>query len=121
MKLVVDANVVMSALARDSGVRTALRTTPDDVCTPWYIAVDTLYAAAALAVDGAVVSNDQAFEKQQTVLDDGEVITVRPDGWVRGQLVRLETVRDDLDRALEGEDWRSRLPSTLRGLSPVDS
>lgn len=25
---------------------------------------DTLYAAAALAVDGTVVSNDQAFEKQ---------------------------------------------------------
>lgn len=123
MQLVVDANVVMSALARDSTVRTALRITPDEVATPWYIAVeidkhrgeirtksglssdafddlldtlwvyievvpqdemrphlqeaaramhaydpdDTLYAAAALAVDGAVVSNDKAFEKQQVV------------------------------------------------------
>lgn len=28
---------------------------------------DTLYVAAALAVDGTIVSNDQAFEKQSAV------------------------------------------------------
>lgn len=28
---------------------------------------DTLYVATALAVDGTVVCNDQAFEKQSTV------------------------------------------------------
>jgi predicted nucleic acid-binding protein len=28
---------------------------------------DTLYAAAALAVSGVVISNDQAFEKQRAV------------------------------------------------------
>lgn len=28
---------------------------------------DTLYVAAALAVEGTVVSNDQAFEKQSAV------------------------------------------------------
>jgi predicted nucleic acid-binding protein len=123
MRLVVDANVLISALAKDGAVRAALRTTTDDVTTPWYIRVeleahqteirqksglssqafeallgamweyidvvphqamrphlqeaaramhaydpdDTLYVAAALAVDGTVVSNDQAFEKQRTV------------------------------------------------------
>lgn len=123
MKLVVDANVVISALARDSAVRAALRTTTDEILTPEYIAVeidehhteirqksglsadafdaliealfqhidtvprdqliphrqeaaremhaydpdDTLYVAAVLAVDGTVVSNDQAFEKQNAV------------------------------------------------------
>lgn len=54
-------------------------------------------------------------------LGDGEVITVRLDGWVRGQLGQLETVRDDLDRALEGERWQARLPNIPRGQSPVDS
>ena len=123
MQLVIDANVVISALATDGAVRTAIRTTTDGVCTPWYIQTeidnhrtairnksglrsqtfdalieefldsieiipheamgphlhdaaremhaydpdDTLYVAAALAVDGTVVSNDQAFEQQQTV------------------------------------------------------
>lgn len=108
----VRANVVISALAKDSAVREALRTTTDDIVTPWYISVeidahhsdirhksglspeafealieelwpyievvprkrivphlqdaaramhaydpdDTLYVAAALAVDGTVVS-----------------------------------------------------------------
>lgn len=123
MRLVVDANVVVSALAKDGAVRTALRTSTDDVCTPWYVHVeieahseeirkksglsreafdklteelfryidviprgemvpylheatremrpydpdDTFYIAAVLAVDGTVVSNDQAFEKQTLV------------------------------------------------------
>lgn len=123
MRLVVDANVIISALAKDGAVRTAIRTSADDVYTPWYLAVeinehraeirkksglsqqafdslleelfqyveviprktmishlheaarglqeydpdDTLYAAGALAVDGTVVSNDQAFEKQSVV------------------------------------------------------
>lgn len=123
MRLVVDANVVISALAKDGAVRAALRTATDDVVTPWYIHVeieehhaeirqksglssqafealleevwqfvevvprqamrphlhqaaramqpydpdDTLYLAAALAVEGTIVSNDQAFEKQSTV------------------------------------------------------
>lgn len=123
MQLVVDANVVISALAKDGAVRTAIRTTTDEICTPWYIKEeignhradirtksglstqafdaliedlfdhieiiareamnphlheaaramqpydldDTLYAAAALAVGGIVVSNDQAFEKQRAV------------------------------------------------------
>lgn len=40
MQLVVDANVVISALAADSAVRAALRTTPDAVATPWYIQVE---------------------------------------------------------------------------------
>lgn len=56
-------------------------------------------------------------------LDGGEAITVRPDGWLRGQLAQLEAIREDVDRALERnrESWRSRVPGTLRGLSPVDS
>ena len=37
MRLVVDANVVVSALAKDGAVRTAIRTSPDDVLTPWYV------------------------------------------------------------------------------------
>lgn len=123
MRLIIDANVVISALAKDGAVRAALRTATDDVFTPWYIHVeidehrteirqksglsseafdglldelwdhidvipqeamiphlqeaaremrahdpdDTLYVAAALAVDGTVVSNDQAFEEQRVV------------------------------------------------------
>lgn len=122
MQLVIDANVVISALATDGAVRTAIRTATDDVSTPWYIQTeignhrtdiqaksglsqqafdalleelfdhveviprwemnphlheaartmqsydpdDTMYAAAALAIDGTVVSNDQAFETQDT-------------------------------------------------------
>jgi len=123
MRLVVDANVVLSALASDGAVRSALRVTSDDVRTPAYIReevgrhraeirrksglspttfdelIDELwryvtiipreamlpnvekatramgphdpddvpYVAAALAIDGTVVSNDQAFEKQRAV------------------------------------------------------
>lgn len=123
MRLVVDANVLVSAPARDGAVRTALMITTDDVLTPAYIreeverhraeirlksglsseAFDELtgkllrsveivpsetmlphveeatrtmepydpddvpYIAAALAVDGTVVSNDRAFEKQRAV------------------------------------------------------
>ena len=123
MRLIVDANVVVSALAKDGAVRTAIRTSPDDVLTPWYVHAeidahqgeirdksglseqafdalieelfrhieviprgemvphlheaaqemraydpdDTFYAAAVLTVDGTVVSNDQAFEKQTLV------------------------------------------------------
>lgn len=123
MQFVIDANVLISALATDGAVRTAIRTAADDVRTPGYIHTeignhradiraksglspqafdalltdlfdhveviplavmrphlheaargmheydpdDTLYIAAALAVDGTVVSNDQAFEQQWTV------------------------------------------------------
>lgn len=123
MRLVIDANVVISALAKNGAVRTAIRTSTDDVFTPWYVYAeidahrveirdksglsrqafdalieelfqhivvisrekirphfheaaremhtydpdDTFYTAAALAVDGTVVSNDQAFEKQRAV------------------------------------------------------
>ena len=123
MRLVVDANVLISALASDGAVRTALRITTDDVLTPAYIreeverhrteirrksslssaAFDELigelwrqvtivpreamlphleeatramssydpddvpYVAAALAIDGTVVSNDRAFDKQRAV------------------------------------------------------
>ena len=123
MRLIVDANVVVSALAKDGAVRTAIRTSVDDVLTPWYVHAeidahrdeirnksglsqeafdtlieelfrhieviprgemvphlheaaqemraydpdDTFYAAAVLAVDGTVVSNDQAFEQQSLV------------------------------------------------------
>jgi predicted nucleic acid-binding protein len=123
MQLVSDANVLISALASDGAVRTAIRTAADDIRTPGYIQTeidnhrdeiraksglssdafdalleelfeyveiipqaamqphlhdaargmheydpdDTLYIAAALAVDGTVVSNDRAFEQQQTV------------------------------------------------------
>jgi predicted nucleic acid-binding protein len=123
MRLIVDANVVVSALAKDGAVRAAIRTSTDAVFMPWYLSVeinehrseirtksglseqafdtlleelfqqieiisretivpylheaarglreydldDTMYAAGALAVDGTVVSNDQAFEKQNAV------------------------------------------------------
>lgn len=123
MRLVIDANVVMSALAKDGAVRASIRTTADALYTPGYISDeieahrdeiraktelsehafngllgnilqhievvprdsmqvqlhaaarglqaydpdDTLYAAAALEVDGTVVSNDQAFENQSVV------------------------------------------------------
>lgn len=37
MGLVVDPNDVMSALAKDAAVREAVRTTADDLYTPWYV------------------------------------------------------------------------------------
>lgn len=123
MRLIIDANVIISALAADGAVRAAIRTSTDDVLTPWYVHVeidthrveirnksglsqqvfdalieelfrhvavvprgkviphlheaaremhaydpdDTFYIATALAVNGIVVSNDQAFEKQSAV------------------------------------------------------
>ena len=123
MRLVIDANVIVSALAKDGAVRAAMRTSIDDVLTPWYVHAeidahrveirtksglsqqafdalieelfrhvavvprgkviphlheaaremhaydpdDTFYTAAALAVNGTIISNDQAFEKQSAV------------------------------------------------------
>lgn len=37
MRLVVDANVIISALAKDGGVRAALRTSTDEILTPEYV------------------------------------------------------------------------------------
>lgn len=34
-------------------------------------------------------------------LNDGRVITVRPNGWLRGQLAQLKAVRGHLNRALD--------------------
>lgn len=123
MRLVVDANVLISALATDGAVRTSLRLSADDLYTPTYVRTeidehrreireksglspqafdalieevlrhvdvvprqtivshlheaaremhaydpdDTMYAAAALAIEGTVVSNDGAFENQDAV------------------------------------------------------
>lgn len=123
MRLVIDANVLISALARDSAVRAALRVAEDEIHAPSYVLVelrahrpeirqksglspssydgllddlleriyvvrredlvsrlpaaaramraidpnDTPYVAAALVVDGTVVSNDRAFERQRAV------------------------------------------------------
>lgn len=123
MRLVLDANVIISALITDGAVRSALRVSADDIYTAWYVRVeidahrneirrksaltprsydslmaelwrmieiiprqqiipylqpaaaamrsidpdDTPYVAAALTIDGAVVSNDRAFERQELV------------------------------------------------------
>lgn len=123
MRLVLDANVIISALITDGAVRTALRATADDVYTASYVRLeidahrgeiqrksgltppsydtlmaelwrmieviprqklvpylhpaaavmrpidpdDTPYVAVALSIDGTVVSNDRAFERQELV------------------------------------------------------
>jgi predicted nucleic acid-binding protein len=159
MQLVIDANVVILALATDGAVRTAIRTSTDDVCTPWYIQTeidnhrtairkksglstqtfdaliqelvdyveiipqeamrshlhdaargmqlydpdDMLYVAAALAVDGTVVSNDQAFEKQRTF----------PHMWTNEFVERALGLGDDQHRYLAPHGGRRGMGEVL--------
>lgn len=50
-------------------------------------------------------------------LDDGELIAVRPDGWVCGQLDQLNDIREDIDRARkrEREGWLGRISDRPSG------
>lgn len=54
-------------------------------------------------------------------LDAGEVITVRPDGWLRGQLDQPGTVREELERALDRELRVPPSPTAGSITGPVDS
>jgi predicted nucleic acid-binding protein len=73
MQLVIDANVLISALASDGAVRTAIRTAADDILTPGYIQTEIDNHRAEIRAKSGLSPNafdallDELFEQVEIV------------------------------------------------------
>lgn len=69
MRLVVDANVVVAALAKDGAVRTSIRMSTDELFTPWYVATEldahreTIRAKSGLAAPAFDSLRDELLQQ----------------------------------------------------------